>query len=158
MGPTNVAMPTQVSPWRLPLHPLPCLVSLCRFHAILHRGRPAPVRPSALADTTCPPFPTVSTPPSGALGPSSGPCLADYDLSPFVDLSVAPQTQAGPRFLRHGGGKKTRSTHSTQLKPRHSPTPQAEGAGPALPSLTALLAGCYRLPGTPLEGRTSHGR
>ena len=31
----------------------------------------------ALADTTCPPFSTVSTPPSGALGPSSGPCLAD---------------------------------------------------------------------------------
>ena len=33
-----------------------------------------------------------------------------YDLSPFVDLSVAPQTQSAPRFSRHGPPEKARST------------------------------------------------
>ena len=123
--------------------PAPALFPFVDF-APFFTGAAGPRSARALADTTCPPFSTVSTPPSGALGPSSGPCLADTTCPP---LSTCP-SRLKPKLESVSSGteegKKMRSTiQSNSDRP---------------PALTALLAGCYRLPGTPLEGRTSHGR
>ena len=49
--------------------------------------------------------------------PPERPVPGRYDLSPFVHLSVAPQTQAGPRSSRHGPPGKHAPHNSSQFKP-----------------------------------------
>ena len=124
VGPTDVAMPAQVSPWRLPpqgvgAEPapakaggLPCPPALFPFvdFGPYFTEAVGPRSARALADTTCPPFSTVSTPPSGALGPPSRPCLADTVRFP---LSTCP-SRLNPKLRRAAPGteepEKTRST------------------------------------------------
>ena len=129
VGPTDVAMPAQVSPWRLPpqgvgAEPapakaggLPCalfpFVGFGPYFTEALRLRSA----RALADTTCPPFSTVSTPPSGALGPPSRPCLADTVRFP---LSTCP-SRLNPKLRRAAPGTelagKNAQHHSKQIRP-----------------------------------------
>ena len=77
----------------------------------------------ALADTTCCPFPTVSTPLSGALGPSSAPCLAD---TTYLPLSTCP-SRLNPKLRRvpPGTGRTENCAHTIPLKSN----PPAEGVG-----------------------------
>ena len=62
-------------------------------------------------------FSTVSTPPSGALGPSSGPCLADTTCLP---LSTCP-SRLNPKLRRAAPGTdrpgKNAQHHSKQIRP-----------------------------------------
>ncbi len=76
---------------RLRVQGLPCLVSLCRFRAIFHRG-PRPPFGSRLGRYDLFPFVDFSdTLQRGRQAPDR-PVPGKYDLSPFVDLSVAPQS------------------------------------------------------------------
>ena len=125
----------------LGLQGLPCLVSLCRFRAIFHRGHFGPCRPSpnsvlwavwpALADTTCSPLSMTEAEFSDALqpGPStpvqavpgrygSSPCHCPFPLTLPIPYPTPMPTRTRPPtpHLSH---------------PRRSPSSQAEGAGPA---------------------------
>ena len=88
---------------------LPCLVSLCRFWAILHPGRRPTFGPRAARYGLFPFFGLFNAPQMGPR-PCIQPVPGRYGFSPFVDLSVAPQSQAGSRFPKHGPPEKTRST------------------------------------------------
>ena len=157
VGPTNVAMPTQVSPWRLPLHPLPLPCFPLSISRHFSPGPTAPVRPAPSQIRLVPLFRPFQLPPAGPSAPHPARAcqIRLVFLCRLVRRASNPSWTAFPQARRR---EKNAQHNSTQLKPRHSQPPQAEGAGHALPALTALPAGCYRLPGTPLEGRTSHGR
>ena len=76
----------------------------------------APRSARALADTTLFPFFDRFNTPQRGPRPLIRPVPGRYDLSPFVDLSIAPQSQAAPRPSRHRPDGKLRAHHSAQIK------------------------------------------
>ena len=122
------AQPTSQCRPKSPPGPCPCLVSLCRFRAIFRRGP----RPTFGPRPTYSPFSTVSTPPSGALGPSSGPCLADTTRLP---LSTCP-SRLNPKLRRPLPGtgrpeKRSAQFKASQTHPCAHRHRRGKGAGPA---------------------------
>ena len=92
------------------------LVSLCRFRAIFHRG-PRPPFGSRLGRYDLSPFVDVSDAPQRGRPTTDRPVPGSYGSSPFVHLSVAAQPQAAPRPSRHRGAGKNATDNSKQLKP-----------------------------------------
>ena len=92
------------------------LVSLCRFRAILHRG-PRPPFGSRLGRYDLSPFVDVSDAPQRGRPTTDRPVPGRYGSSPFVHLSRSAQTQAAPRPSRHGPAGKNATDNSKQLKP-----------------------------------------
>ena len=133
--PPHTSRPAVAQRCTLRVQGSPCLVSLCRFAAIRRRCRRPPYDAATRTYDLSPFFDRFNTPQQGPRPPVR-PMPGRYALFPFVDLSIAPQTQAAPRFLRHGPPE-NRAHHSAQFKPnpRRGSTPQAAGAGPALPAL-----------------------
>ena len=145
VGPTNVAMPTQVSPWRLAACPKDDHRKVqSHFNGPISRRSPAAARcgcraspalfpfvdfgPSftealglrsarALADTTCSPLSTFPTPPRGAVRPPSGQCLADTTCLP---LSTCP-SRLNPKLRRVAPGRTSRKKRTAQFSSVQTP-------------------------------------
>ena len=145
VGPTNVAMPTQVSPWRLAACPKDDHRKVqSHFNGPISRRSPAAARcrcraspalfpfvdfgPSftealglrsarALADTTCSPLSTFPTPPRGAVRPPSGQCLADTTCLP---LSTCP-SRLNPKLRRVAPGGTSRKKRTAQFSSVQTP-------------------------------------
>ena len=124
VGPTNAAMPAQVSPWRLPPQGVGAGLALpgCNLFPFVDFSpfstqAVGPRSARALVDTTCSSLSTFSTPPSGALGLPSGPCLAATTCLP---LSTCP-SRLKPKLRRVPPGteepEKTRATIQFKSNP-----------------------------------------
>ena len=109
MPPTPMSAPSQE-------RPCPVLFPFVEFTPFLAEARRPTFGPRPRRYDLSPFFDRFNSP-QRAPRPLIRPVPVRYDLSAFVDLSVAPQTQAGPRFLRHGGGEKTRSTIQLNSNP-----------------------------------------
>ena len=145
--PTSQCRPKSL-PWQLPCALFP-FVDYGPFSTETHDPRSA----RALADTTYSPFSTVSTPPSGALGPSSDPCLADTTCLP---LSTCP-SRLNPKLRRPlpGTGCPEKTLSTIQSKSNRRSTRASEGSVIELPRGNA---GALRKPrARPLLGRLAAG-
>ncbi len=136
VGPTNVAMPAQVLPLPLPCFPL----SISRHFS---PGPTAPVRPAPWQIRLVPLFRPFQLPPTGPSAPHPARAwqIRLVPLCRLVRRATNPSWRAFPQARRR---EKDAQHNSKQFRP------------PAC--LDCPPRGCYRLPGTPLEGRTSHGR
>ena len=110
---------------------LPCLVSLCRFRAIFHRGPRPPFGPRPARHDLFP-FSDRFNTPQGARPTTVRPVPGSYDLSPFIRLSSSAQTQAAPRRPRQGGAGKKHAAQfkTTQIAARAGPSTRTARSGP----------------------------